>query len=117
MQACAVIALQAQLLASGQTSTTTRAVLTFGMTTILIAIFFLECGQYFEQYLCGNVLGLLASRVPKTLILMGVVGLAGTLVVETFKMCWGIALILAGIFIFGVVVCVLFSWHGNRGKL
>jgi hypothetical protein len=89
------------------------------MTGVLLAIFFLECGQHFKQYPRGNMhaLGLLVSGVPRMLILMIIVGLAGTLVVETFRMSHVVALILTGILILVVVLCLLFSWSRNRGRL
>ena len=102
-QACAILTIQLQLLTSGSTATTTttRALLFFGMIfellAMLLAISFLPLHQYSERSYPSqprHVFAHLALGMP---IVVGIVVLAAALVVEMLKMSVGIAVAMSGV--------------------
>jgi hypothetical protein len=115
-QAGAIITIQLQMLTSGSmaTTTTTRALLFFGMTfellAILLAICFIHSHQYSEDSQHLPALVRLASGTPIVLTLMGIVGLATALVVEMLKTSLGTAVAMSGFLIFGIILCLLASF-------
>jgi uncharacterized membrane-anchored protein len=117
-QAGAIITIQLQMLTSGSmaTTTTTRALLFFGMTfellAILLAICFFQSQYYSEGSQRPPALLRMASGVPVVLVWMGIVGLASALVVEMLKTSLGTAVAMSGFLIFGIILCLLASCVG-----
>jgi hypothetical protein len=99
------------------TTTTTRALLFFGMIfellAILLAICFLQSRQYSKDSQRPSALLRLASGVPIVLLLMGIVGLAAALVVEMLKTSLGMAVAMSGFLIFGTILCLLALCFGT----
>ena len=102
------------------TTTTTRALLFFGMTFellgILLAICFLPIHQYSEDLQRLPALVRLALGVPIVLVLMGIVGLAAVLVVEMLKTSLTTAVVMSSFLVFGIMLCLLASCFGVCGK-
>ena len=124
-QACAILTIQLQLLTSGSTATTTttRALLFFGMIfellAMLLAISFLPLHQYSERTYPSqprHVFAHLALEMPIVLVFMGIVMLAAALVVEMLKMSVGIAVAMSGFLVFGIILCLLASCFGAYGR-
>jgi hypothetical protein len=118
-QAGAIITIQLQMLTSDSmaTTTTTRALLFFGMTSellaILLAICFIHSHQYPEDSQHLPALVRLVSGTPIVFTLMGIVGLATALVVEMLKTSLGTAVAMSGFLIFGIILCLLASFFGT----
>jgi hypothetical protein len=86
-QAIGILGYELQLLATNSlaTTTTTRTILSFGIIFELLGIILFICIPI-PQHTEGIPLFLrLVSRVPTMLILMGMLGLATTVVVENVK--------------------------------
>ena len=121
-KAVAIVTIQLQLFTSGSidTTTTTRALLAIGMTFELLAILLsIRFLQYFEDSRPSQPLSTifcLASRVPVVLVLVGIVGLAVSLVVEMLKTSLSTAVAMSGFLIFGIIFCLLALCFGAYGR-
>ena len=115
-QAAGILGLELQLLATNSlvTTTTTRTILSFGIIFELLGLLHLICIPI-PQHTEGIPLFLrLVSRVPTMLILMGMLGLATALVVETVKLSLNVAIGMGCTFFLGGTVCLLTSWFTTR---
>ena len=99
-------------------TTTTYALLSFGMILellgILFAIYFVCFVQCYhsEESRPPPTLVRLASGVPTVLILTGIIVLAAALVTEMLKTSLGTAIAMSGFLILGVVLCLFASFRG-----
>jgi hypothetical protein len=105
------------------TTTTTRALLFFGMTFellgILLAICFLQFHQYPEDINSSQLLAMLvrlASGVPVVLVLMGIIGLAAVFVVEVIETSLSTAIAMSTFIVFGIILCLLATYFVLRGR-
>jgi hypothetical protein len=120
LKAVAIIAVQAQLLASSSNKIT-RALLSVGITLELLGILFAICVAQMRNHADDrhhsqplSTLDHLALRVPTVLILTGVVGLGAALVVDTLETSLGMAVAMSSFLFFGVVSCLLILIHDVR---
>jgi hypothetical protein len=118
-QAAGILGLEVQLLTtiSLATTPTTHTILSYGIIFELLGLILLICIPI-PQRTEGIPLSLrLVLRVPTMLILMGMLGLATALVVETVKLSLNVAIGMGCTFVLGGTVCLITLWFTTRRRL
>jgi hypothetical protein len=117
-QAIGILGYELQLLATNSlaTSTTARTILSFGIIFELLGLILLIC-IHIPRHTEGIPLSLrLVLRVPTIMILIGMLGLATTVVVENVKMSLSASIGMSCTFVLGGTVCLVTLWLTTRGR-
>jgi hypothetical protein len=114
-QAGIIVSIQVQLLTSSSPSSSalTRIFLTLGITSellgVMLIVFFTRFSKYQSRELPGSAayrVGIrIASELPAFFVLVGIVGVAAALVVETLDVSVGVAVAMSGVLILLIIFC------------
>ena len=97
------------------TATVPRTILASG---IMVELFGLFIGLSFQDRIHSISSPMLSHIVQGTLtslLVVGVLGLASTVIIITVQICLGVAVVMASTFIAGSIVSLLLLWFFSRG--